>query len=136
MAAYHAIGKITMSLLHGAALAGWSGAGCQLLRKVVGYALLAVMLVGFLFLAACGGGDDSPGTVHGKLTDVQTRSFTEIESFSLLDEGGETWLFDTEGPLELTPSHLREHMLVGEEVSVEYERRDGGLVAVSISDYP
>ena len=100
------------------------------MSKVAAYALLAVIL------AACGGGDDARETVHGKLTDVQTRSFTEIESFSMLDEAGEMWLFVTEGPLELTPSHLRQHMLVGEGVSVEYERRAGGLVAVSISDYP
>ena len=98
--------------------------------------MFAVVLAGAFLLAACGGGDDAPETVHGKLTDVQTRSFTEIESFSLLDDAGETWFFVTEGRLELTPSHLRQHMLSGEEVTVEFERRDGSLVAVGISDYP
>ena len=99
-------------------------------------ALIAVILVGASLLAACGGGEDSPEAVHGKLTDVQTKSFTEIESFSLLDETGETWLFATEGPLEFTPSHLRKHMLIGEKVNVQYKRRAGIFVALSISDYP
>jgi hypothetical protein len=94
------------------------------------------MLAGAIFMAACVGGEVARGTVHGKVTDVQTRTFTEIESFSLRDAAGETWLFATEGPLELTPSHLRQHMLSGEEVRVQFERRAGGLIAVSISDYP
>ena len=106
------------------------------IRGIARGARLAVMLAGAFSLAACGGGEDARETVHGKLTDVQTRSFTEMESFSLRDEAGETWLFATEGPLELTPSHLRQHMLSGEEVRVEFERRAAGLVAVSICDYP
>jgi hypothetical protein len=106
------------------------------ISKVAGYALLAAMLAAALLLAACGGNEDDPGTVHGKLTDVQNRTFTEIESFSLTDEAGETWLFVTEGQLEMTPSHLSQHMLSGEAVSVQYERRAEGLVAVGIADYP
>lgn len=105
-------------------------------RSVANYALVAVVLTVALLLAACGGGDDARETVHGQLTDVQTRTFTEIGAFSLRDDAGKTWLFTTDGPLGLTPSHLRQHMLSGEEVTVEYERRARGLVAVSIADYP
>ena len=105
-------------------------------RNVANYALVAVVLTVSLLLAACSGGDDARETVHGQLTDVQTRTFTEIGAFSLRDDVGKTWLFTTDDPLELTPSHLRQHMLSGEEVTVEYERRSGGLVAVSIADYP
>ena len=101
-------------------------AGMSAIRKMSGFALIAVMLAVALLLAACGGGEDARETVHGILTDVQTRTFTEIESFSLIDEAGETWLFVTEGQLELTPSHLRQHMLGGDEVRVEYERPGRG----------
>jgi len=103
--------------------------------KVATGAILAVFVAVALLLAACGGEEDSLETVHGKVTDVQTRSLTEIESFSLRDEDGETWLFAIEGPLEITPSHLRQHMLDGDAVSVQFERRGASLIAVSVSDY-
>jgi|TARA_B100001971_G_C17808833_1_gene343003 hypothetical protein len=97
---------------------------------------LLLVLGAFPLMMACNGGGDSHDTMHGRVTDVQTRSITEIESLSVVDEAGETWLFATEGPLELTPSHLREHMLGGDEIRVRFKRVDAGLIAVGISDYP
>ena len=38
--------------------------------------------------------------------------------------------------MEFTPSHLREHMLTGEDVSVRFRRADDVLIAVSVEDYP
>ena len=111
-------------------------AGMLTIGRIARSYLIAGILAGALFLVACSGGKDAGGTVHGKLTDVQSRTFAEIESFSLRDETGQMWLFSTDGPLEITPSHLRPHMVTGEEVSVQYEHRAGALIAVGISDYP
>ena len=108
------------------------------IRRIARGVPVAFILAGVLFLAACGGGEDV-GTVHGNITDIQTKSITEIESFSVLDEAGETWIFVTEGPLDLlglTTSHLRQHMLDVQAVRVVFEREALGLVAVGIYDYP
>ncbi len=105
-------------------------------RALMAGALLAFLCAAVLIFAFCGTGEDSQETVHGRITDVQIRSVTEVDSFSLSDAGGETWSFTALGPLEFTPSHLREHMLTGEDVSVRFRRAGGVLIAVGVEDYP
>ena len=105
------------------------------MRGVV-LSLIPLLLMGLALLPACGGVGDSLESVNGRVVEVQARSITEIESFSLLDEDGVTWFFTTEGPLELTPSHLREHMLAAEEIGVSFQRVGDGMVARGLSDYP
>ena len=106
------------------------------ITRIAKSVLLAVILTGAILLTACGSSDDALGTVHGSVTDVQERSITEIESFSVRDDTGETWIFTTEGPLEPFPAHLRQHMLIGQQVRVIFENQDANLIAVSILDYP
>ncbi len=105
-------------------------------RALMVGALLAFLCAAVLIFAYCGTGEGSPETVHGRITDVQIRSVTEVDSFSLSDATGETWSFTADGPLEFTPSHLREHMLTGEDVSVRFRRAGDVLIAVSVEDYP
>ena len=105
-------------------------------RALIVGALLAFLCAAALILAFCNTREDSPETVHGRITDVQIRSVTEVDSFSLADAAGGTWSFTAEGPLEFTPSHLRGHMLTGEDVSVRFRRAGDVLIAVSVEDYP
>ncbi len=99
-------------------------------------ALLAFLSAAVLIFAYCGTGEGSPETVHGRITDVQIRSVTAVDSFSIADAEGKTWSFTAEGPLEFTPSHLWEHMLTGEDVSVRFRRAGDALIAVGVEDYP
>ena len=98
----------------------------------VGAILALVLPLGLV----CGGEETEWEEVHGKVIDVHARSITEVDSFALVDGEGEEWSFVTEGLLEFTPSHLREHMLTGEEVSVRFRRVGGVLIAVGVADYP
>lgn len=100
-------------------------------------------LVVALFLAliiACGGnGPDSenPGSdqVRGMVVEVAGRNIVELESLRIRDESGKEWTFGADqGFIGFTPSHLREHQLVGESVLVSYITRGGQLVVVDISD--
>ena len=50
------------------------------------------------------------------------------------DDAGRLWTFETAGPIDFTPSHLREHMLRGERVTVHYEDKGERLLAVRITD--
>ena len=100
-------------------------------------ALLAFLCAAVLIFAFCDTGEDSPETVHGRITDVQDQERHGGRFLlPMADAAGETWSFTAEGPLEFTPSHLREHMLTGEDVSVRFRRAGDVLIAVSVEDYP
>ena len=104
----------------------------------------AALAATFLMLLACGNGDDtgaatsSPseasGEVEGLVVEVVGRNIVELETLRIRAEDGTVWTFTAEGPLEFSPSHLREHQLFGETVTVSYVRRGELLVAVEISD--
>ena len=87
--------------------------------------------VTFILLAACGDGQQS---VRGLITEVQPRSLTEVATFTVQDDVGRTWTFETEGPIDFTPSHLREHMLTGQWITVYYREQDNRLLAERVTD--
>ena len=93
--------------------------------------LLAVVAV----MASSCGGSGGEKTVHGLLTDVQARSITEVATLTLEEKDtGKVWTFQAEGHIGPTPSHLREHMLHGLSVTVNYEERQGELIAILVTD--
>lgn len=98
----------------------------RLSAVVVG--LFAVLV---FLLAACG---NDLKTVHGVITDVQARSLTEVATFSVQDSTGRSWSFETEGPINFTPSHIREHALMGQPVTVYYQAEGERLLAQRITD--
>jgi hypothetical protein len=65
---------------------------------------------------------------------VTPRSLTEVETLRIRDGDGKIWTFTTQGPLEITPSHLREHQLLGQSVVVTYVAKGDRLVAVKVTD--
>lgn len=81
------------------------------------------LLLTALLLGACSpAGPTSP--VEGVITDVRTRSLTEVEQFSLLLDSGETLVFAVEpGDPDLPASELREHLNFAMRVQVWF--RDG-----------
>ena len=104
-------------------------------QLLVAYVLGLTLL---LLVAACGGGEptepDSLRQVRGLIVLVTPRSLTEVETLRLRDGDGKVWTFTAEGPLEFTPSHLREHQLLGQLVVVTYVARGNVLVAVKVTD--
>jgi hypothetical protein len=95
---------------------------------------LAVFAITFLaFTVAC---DPEPTThvIRGLVVNVQVASLTKIGSFDLRGEDGQTVSFVVEGNPGITPSHLREHMVLAEPVTVTYHRSNDLLVATQIDD--
>ena len=93
----------------------------------------------FLALSSCGGVDgprDDGEAVSGFVVDVQAKSLLELSSLTLRDEAGVTWKFEASGAGlgEFTPSHLRQHGILSEPVTVAFHRRDGVLVIDGITD--
>jgi hypothetical protein len=91
-------------------------------------------------MLACGGNSatavaEREGQVRGLVVEVVGRSITEVESLRVRDEAGKVWSFSgAEGFIGTTPSHVREHQLMGSSVLVTYVREGSTLVALDISD--
>lgn len=111
------------------------------LKSVLARAALAAT---FFMLLACGAGNDTgaatsrpgeaSGEVHGLVVEITGRNIVELETLGIRDEDGTVWTFTADGPLEFSPSHLREHQLFGDTVTVSYVRRGELLLVVAIGD--
>ena len=108
-------------------------------RVTSGLLLLTVALA--LTVAAGCGGRPAPdavpdaGQVRGLVVEVVGRSISEVDRLRIRDEARTDWTFvGDDGFIGFTPSHLREHQLLGQTVLVTYESRGDSLVAVDLSD--
>ena len=72
--------------------------------------------------------------VRGTVIDVESSYLVTIETLVIQDPDGRLWTFYPEGPLEFTPSHLREHQALGLAITVRYVDRDRILVPVGLED--
>ena len=98
----------------------------HLLTSLVGFFTVLLIL-----LSAC---KDDPRVVRGVVIDVQSRSLTEVLLFSVQDFTGKSWIFETDGPIDFTPSHIRYHSLSGKPVTVYYQVDQGRLLVQRITD--
>ena len=109
--------------------------------------ILLISIAGLSAASACGGnGPEGTGesgtrtpamdtlTVRGLVVEVSAESLTDLASLTIRDEPGDLWTLTAEGFVGMTPSHLREHQLLGQPVSVSYKETPDGLVAIRITD--
>lgn len=103
----------------------------------------AIVLLSLISVAPGCGGDSSRGdstedyeSVRGLVIDIGTKTLLELESLTIEDESGTRWSFDARGKrLEgFTPSHVREHMVQGLQVTVIFHRQDGELIIDNVTD--
>ena len=75
-------------------------------------------------------------SVRGLVLDLGAKSLLELESLTIEDESGTRWTFAARGKrlAEFTPSHVREHMVQGLQVTVIFHRQDGELIIDNITD--
>ncbi len=100
---------------------------------------VALGLPFLLLLATCGGqaapAEESLQSVRGAVTEVEAGTIIDLTSLTVVDGEGRTWSFRAKGFVEMTPSHLRQHALLGDPVTVYYRVTDNGtLVAVRVED--
>jgi hypothetical protein len=78
--------------------------------------------------------DPRPPQLRGLVVDVQSASFSQVQAFTLRTDTGETHEFVVEGNVGFTPSHLREHMMLGDPVVVSIRHSDGLQIATLVED--
>ena len=94
--------------------------------------------VALVLIVSCGG--DSDPSVTGVIIDVQSPSLTEVDAFTVRDDGGEEFVFGVApeaapDPREgFTPQHLRSHSVLGQRVKIVYRTEGETLVALRIED--
>ena len=98
--------------------------------------LLAATVALLLLAALPGACVGSPGEmeVRGQVVEVVPRNFSELESLKIRTESGRVYHFETEGFVGFTPSHVKEHQLLGQSILVTYVEKGGRLVAVALAD--
>ena len=94
----------------------------------------ASILVAMSLLLGVGCDTDSPNQVRGQVIEAVPRNFSELELLRIRDERGREFVFETEGFIGFTPSHVREHQLFGQSLLVTYEKRGDVLIAVRLED--
>ena len=101
------------------------------------YIVWVLVALFFLLAVACGTGER---TVEGIITNVDTTTLTQVETFTVRDNDNNTIVFriapDATQDIEdgFVPSHLREHALAVEQVKVFYRVEDGEFLALRIED--
>ena len=97
--------------------------------------LLVVILLS-LFAAACSGSTATEGEVFGIVSEV-TGDLSGVETFVVLDAEGNSHKFIPSPGLEVMgrpPSHLRDHVVSGEPITVTYHQNsEGELVADEVT---
>jgi len=99
-------------------------------------AILGVLIVLSVVASACSTSTSTEGEVFGIVTEV-TGDLSGVESFVVLDAEGDSHKFIPSPGLEVmgqAPSHLRDHVVSGEPVTVTYHENSAGeLVADQVT---
>ncbi|MSQ16431.1 MAG: hypothetical protein EXR54_02520 [Dehalococcoidia bacterium] len=72
--------------------------------------------------------------VRGIILEVTARNLNEVALLRIRDAQGREWSFTTDGPVGVSPSHLKEHQAFGFGALVTYTERQGQFVALAILD--
>ncbi|MCL1601283.1 MAG: hypothetical protein M3112_07080 [Actinomycetia bacterium] len=98
--------------------------------------VLLVAIVVAIIASGCSASTSTEGAVFGIVTEV-TGDLSGVESFVVLDEDGNSHKFVPSQKLEVmgqAPTHLRDHVLSGEPVTVLYHENSAGeLVADEVT---
>ncbi len=110
--------------------------------------LLAMWLVATPALMSCEYSRDNPDAgpavgdelrleeVRGMVLEVESESLISLAALEVQDAAGKVWRFEGRGKVVpgFTPSHLNEHKLLGQAVTVTYYREGEELVLHNITD--
>ena len=102
-------------------------------------ALLALVMVVVATAACNGSGSDvacgDRGTLTGVILDVESRSLTDVQAFTIRSQDEECEVFiDPDIDYGFPLPHLNDHKVAADPVIVDVEVRDDKLTALTIRD--
>ena len=89
---------------------------------------------------ACPPSAPPASTLRGVLLQVAAPSLTQVDSFSVRDDAGQVWDFRAAADFNagathvMTPGHMRQHMALGDPVTITYRAEGATLIALSATD--
>jgi hypothetical protein len=89
---------------------------------------------------ACSPSAPPASTLRGVLLQVVAPSLTQVDSFSVRDDSGQVWDFRAAADFNagathvMTPGHMRQHMALGDPVTITYRAEGATLIALSATD--
>jgi hypothetical protein len=89
---------------------------------------------------ACTRSGPPNSTLRGVLLEVAAPSLTQVDSFSVRDDAGQVWNFRAASDFNagathvMTPGHMRQHMALGDPVTITYRAEGSSLIAQSATD--
>ena len=96
--------------------------------------MAACLVVGTCLLVLVVSCRGSEKTVTGQVTGVVERNLVEVELLRIRDRSNKIWEFTTTGDIGMSPSHLKQHQLLGQGVLVVYKKIENRLVIFEILD--
>ena len=93
----------------------------------------ACLLCALAVLAACNN-ENGELQVRGQVVEVVPRNFSELKLLRIRDDSGREYRFETDGFVGFTPSHVKEHQLLGQSLLVIYVKSGERLIAVRLED--
>ena len=109
------------------------------MRKGVRRLLVPIVLV-LMNVIACSPSAPPASTLRGVLLQVAAPSLTQVDSFSVRDDAGQVWDFRAAADFNagathvMTPGHMRQHMALGDPVTITYRAEGATLIALSATD--
>ena len=74
-------------------------------------------------------------TVTGLVVDLESTSLIDLYSLTVVDGSHIEWYFLADGYKGFTPSHLKQHMLLGDPVAVVFHIESGEMLIDNIDDW-
>ena len=74
-------------------------------------------------------------TVTGFVVKLESTSLVDLYSLTVVDESQREWYFLADGYKGFTPSHLKQHMLLGDLVLVVFHIESGEMLIDNIDDW-
>ena len=111
-----------------------SPAGDGLSHRAIHLSACCLVIVAACLVVATACQREGSLQVRGQVIEVAARNFSELEHLRIRDAKGREYAFTTDGFVGFTPSHVREHQILGQSLLVSYEKRGDVLVAVWLED--
>jgi len=72
--------------------------------------------------------------IRGRVISVVAKSISDVQTFKVQSPTGEIYSFQVNGFIGFTPSHIKEHQVTGDPVTVTYISGNNVLIATKITD--